>query len=232
VQHGNPAGRHARWSTAASLVILLDLAQFVVVWLVAMARYPGGNPWNLHAPGYSFWRNTLSDLTASVADDGRPNGTYRSFMVSLGLLAPAMLIAWLHLPRLFARYRRLGRTVRILGWLSAAGLVWVATAPANLDPRAHVLAIGASSLPAAVGLALACAGLFLGRAVSRCYAWFTGGLLAVVWLQVVQYLYSFWLGGTWSPAMPAMEKVAALYVLAWLSASAILWGGGRGLPEA
>ncbi|MCE5278362.1 MAG: hypothetical protein ABFD92_01310 [Planctomycetaceae bacterium] len=213
---GRPRRDYGRWA------ILLAAAQFVGVSIVAMAMYPGGHPWDPQAAGYSFWRNTISDLTKSAANNGQPNPAYVAFLASLAVLAAGMAVAWFRLPRWFPRWRRLGSTCRVLGAVSVAGMIWLAAAPADTAPHQHVLAIAASAGPGLASVALACGAMFLDRACPRWWAVFTLGMLVVSTVSFTHYVHHFWLDGQWPPAAPAVEKLAALYVLTWLTLSAVI----------
>jgi len=201
--------------------VLLAVGQFVVIQGLAMTRYPGGHDWDKAAPGYDFWRNTLSDLGKTVAVNGRPNplsalsrGSATVFLLSLGPL-------WLVLPRLFPDRRRLGAAVRVLGMLSLGGIVGLGLTPADKYHVGHAVANGFAAVPGLAAYLLSCWGMVFTQKTNakHCPRWLPvvgGVLLIVAMVHFGQYVAHFWLGFAWPPAAPACQRLAFLAGLAWI----------------
>jgi hypothetical protein len=223
---GQPTARARRpsrvaLSRLAGLLILSAVGQVVVMFLLAAHFYPGGDYWDARTAGYSFWRNTFCDLGMATAHNGRANPTWSvAFGLSMIVLFLAFGPLWLGLPRLFPRARRIGFAVAGLGLMSVVGGVLVPVFPAG--QAGHGVAIGFSAVPGLAALILAIIGLAVARAWRM--AAFSAGLLVVGLAHFTQYVQAFWLDRPWTPAAPAMAKVAAMYALAWMATIAmILW---------
>jgi hypothetical membrane protein len=204
----------------ACLLIILSVVQFVIIWSVAMARYPGGNEWDHSAEGYSFWRNTFSDLGKTVTCAGRANPNLGGvFNLSLTAVMLGLAPLWLVLPRLFPTRRLLGRIVRVLGMLSILGMFGVGLVPGD-HSTLHAAFIGMAAVPGLAAAITALAAMFLCPRCPKAYVWFTLAFLATALVHFGQYVNHFWLGGPWTPAAPAAQKVAVLFGLAWMLVTA------------
>ena len=99
---------HGRW--AAGIAGLLAA--------IAMLRYPGGTFRDHSTRGYSLSHNFLSDLGATVAHNGQPNGTGTIlFIASLTILVLGMGGCLVGLIRLYSR------NAATRPWVLAAGAV-------------------------------------------------------------------------------------------------------------
>ncbi len=121
--------------------VMLAIAQFVVLTLLAMLFYAGGNQLDAAAPGYSFTRNFFSSLGLTVAY-GQPNTLSASLFfiamtgAGLGLIAFALgFPACVSSTPLSKWAAWLGSAVAIL---SGACFIGVALTPANLDRPRHL----------------------------------------------------------------------------------------------
>ncbi len=200
----------------ACSVVLLAVAQFVVIQGLAMTQYPGGHGWDYTAPGYHFWWNTQCDLGKNVAFNSLPNpmgvwsrASTAGFMLSLGLL-------WLILPGLFPDCPRIGLLMRVFGIASLAGMVGLAFTPADEAPIAHAVANGLAAVPGLTAAVLACLGMARSKQSPRFLLVLGGVFLIVALIHFGQYVGHFWLGCDWTPAAPAIQRVAFLLGLLWI----------------
>ncbi len=223
----------------ACVAILAAVAGFLAGSAVAIGLYPGGQPWNRSARGYSFWHNTLSDLGKFVGE-GRladPVGS-RVFDASLLVLTAGIGVLWVFLPVVLGGVR-LARAARVLGLLSLVGGAGIALTPGDRYPTGHVIAIGLAAVPALLALTLTCicvlaplartapATTARHRLAPRAYAAATVLLLALVLIHFGQYVACFWLGLAWTPAAPTMQKLAMMWALVWIAFSALRIGAAK-----
>jgi hypothetical membrane protein len=123
-------------------LIMAGCAQFVLLTLLAMLVYAGGNAENPDAPGYQFFRNFFSDLGLTIAYNGEANtASFLLFTIALSLAGLSLIVFFILMPRFFKQ----DKMALALTWLgSLAGLVagacfiGVAFTPANLLMQAHV----------------------------------------------------------------------------------------------
>jgi hypothetical protein len=227
--------------TAGALAVLLSILSAMILLGVAMARYPGGTALDPAAAGHSFWFNFLCDLTNPVAVNGQSNrvgsGFARAAMIAL---STALGCFWLILPALFRARPRLGLPIRTAGLLSVAGLVAVPLA----DGLMHVVAVFASSIPALVAGTLGTIGILRASSLppppatdaarsspapSRSPPRIPALLPALAFATVaaaladsVLYARSYLVEPrVIAPALPLFQRVALLFMLAFMAAVAI-----------
>lgn len=144
-----------RWATTLAVVLIL----------IAMLVYPGGTGRDPTARGYSFFRNSLSDLGSTVAHSGESNHLGAGlFFASLGLLTIAIGRCLVALIRLYSRApvpRYLVRAAGIGGMFGCLALAGVAFTPHDKSPELH----GQFTLVAY--LAFVIAAIFSGLAAAR-----------------------------------------------------------------
>lgn len=227
VAAGMPDARYRR-VRAVCLCIWLGLGQFVIVTLIAMVRYPGGQPWDTDAPGYSFWHNTLSDLGKNVALNGEPNAMSNFMLLSGGLAALISMTLWLVLPWIFACSSAMRRSVWILGVFSVAGMALALCTPGDSIAQMHGLGVFMGAVPALVALSLIAGQMIRRRTCPRLLAFATMLLIATAGANLVLFATHFWLAREWAPIDPLAEKLVAIYVLGWiLAVSWHAWQKGR-----
>jgi hypothetical membrane protein len=204
-------------------IVLLAVAQFVVIQGYAMTRYPGGHEWNHQAPGYDFWRNTLSDLGKTKAYNDQPNPVSRLSRVSATVFLLSIGLIWLVLPRLFPRRKRLGLLVRVLGLLSLGGMIGLGFTPADKFHVAHAVANGFAAIPGLAAYLLSWWGMTFSNNSKTCpkFLPFAGVVLMILALiHFGQYVAHFWLGFAWTRACPLMQRLAFLAGLVWITLTA------------
>jgi hypothetical protein len=184
-----------------------------------MWAYPGGTDFAPAAGAYRFWTNTFSDLGRLAARDGADNtlsaGLYHW---ALGLLALSLLAAWWVLPTLIPRCRRLGVAIRAGGVLSVVGAFGVALTPADVLPTWHAVTIGLGAVPGLSTIVLFVVGCWRDAACPRWVALWSAAVLASAAVHFLQYARHYWLGGAWTPAAPAAQKVFVLITMGFLLA--------------
>ena len=187
-----------------------------------MWLYPGGNWLDRGAFGHRFFANFLCDLTQPVSLSGMQNRV-GSRCAQFGMLNFALALAcffWL-LPVLFVARGWSASWVRVLG--GGAMLVFVAV------PLTPSLSFGhlherLALLSGALGLAAALAAVnALRRAHRAARVLAAVGALALVFGALDAGLFVYHLGDATPPwSVPALQKVAALLLCAWMVGTARL----------
>lgn len=134
--------RHAmRAQTRATLMVYASF-QFVVLTVIGMAIYPGGNRYDHHADHYVFLANFFSDLGATYTQSGARNTTACAlFVIALGGLGLALINfgpAWTFLTGGAPSHRRAGVFAQVAATLAGLCFIGVAATPHNLEPSLHL----------------------------------------------------------------------------------------------
>ena len=123
---------YGRW--AAGLAAMLAA--------IAMLRYPGGTYRDHSTRGYSLSHNFLSDLGATVAHNGQPNGTGTAlFIASLTILVFGMGGCLIGLITLYSRNtatRRLALAAGVIAAVVCASFIGVALTPEDRMLALHI----------------------------------------------------------------------------------------------
>lgn len=190
-----------------------------------MRLYPGGTWWDRAARGHRFWQNFLCDLEWSVALDGEPNPVGSRFaLAAMLVLIGGLAVFWTAVPRLFAGTRRAHRerrAVPILGLTSSAAIVAVALMPSERFGALHGALVVVAGLPALAAAILAVIALAIGEPRPRIAAWLGGVTLAVAAVDFALYVSHLVAGVEGTPLVPAAQKIALGFLLAWMNAVAL-----------
>ncbi len=202
----------------ARAILLLGVLQYVVLVGLAMAYYPGGHEWDEAVPGYSFWRNSSSDLGRPEAWNGRDN-TVSSRLYTIALLGVIISLAplWLIVPAIIPNLRIVGRIVQAMGFASMVGMVGVGVAPSGSHPHMHMVMIGLAAVPVIPAVVLLTVGMFIDRACPRRLPIASTITLVPILIHFAQYIHHFWLGGPWTPGCVIAQRFMTAAVLAWLA---------------
>lgn len=213
--------RGERRQQGAAVAVLAGASTFVVLMSFAMALYPGGTWMNRQARGYDVVRNFFCDLSAAVALNGAPNPGATYAAVAMVALALALVPFWLLVAFRLRETPRRSAAVRALGLASAVMLPLVPLLPSARYGLLHAAAVLVTSLLGlAAGLAAA-RGLLASKEARRPHGYLAGATLfaaAVTAVLYVRLVASHALVPHWS--LPAMQKIAAMLLLAWLVVTA------------
>jgi hypothetical protein len=194
---------------------------FAVLEAAAMALYPGGTWWEPTALGHRFWQNFLCDLSWRVALNGQDNrvGSLLSQAAML-VLVGGFVPFWVLVGGAGAR------GVRILGLASVLGTAAVTLMPSDRFGSMHGVAV---MLAATTGLAAAVlATVARLRARDRLRGGLGVAVLATSAVDFALYVRTFAGGGPGPLALPAIQKVALMLLLAWMVAVATPGSQGQG----
>ncbi len=179
----------------------IGLVLFVVGYLVAAARYPGGTLLDRGTVGYAHLGNFWCDLLSVVAYNGQPNAARVIALTATALLPAALLPLWWQLPVLWGASWRRAPVVPVAGTLATVAMLGVAT-------RLHDEAIHVGAVAAGV----ACGVLLMRLATARLRAVLLGGGFA---LTCGACDYAAYVGGAPTLWLPGLQKLAGAALLAW-----------------
>jgi hypothetical protein len=209
--------RRLSWGAA---VVLVAMAVGIALLARAMRLYPGGNFFDRNCAHHSVWLNCLCDLTGARSAGGAPNPGSPSARAAIVSLAISLGAFWLILPSLLPALSRgarsVGAVIRVAGALSALGLLAVPLA----DGAAHAVAVYAAAGPGLVASVTAFVALVRGSRdvallLPASSAIAAGAIDSVLYARrVLDHFLSC------PPALPALQRIAGLFMLAWMAATA------------
>lgn len=205
-----------RHSTPSRLVVGC-LAGFGVLEIAAMLLYPGGTFWDRTTRGVSFWQNYVCDLASSVALNGQPNslGAHLA-QAAMFFMVIGFAPFWWIMPRLFTRFRRLGRWVRAMGLASLTGTAAVALLPSSRFGAWHGVAVIAAATPGLAAASLSVVALSMAETRPRVAAVLGAAVLVLSSLDFALYARTMHGGGPGPILLPIAQKIALLLLLAWM----------------
>jgi hypothetical protein len=215
----------------APALILLGLAGFVALTALAAAVYPGGTFCDAGAPRYEFWGNFFCDLTQPVTQRGADNARSRTLaQASFASFSLALIPFWWELGGLIRAWR--GTATRVAGLLSALATNVIAWLPSAASPSLHQASVFVAALAGLGAGVLGVAGLVargnveetrtlrapgFGRARAQRVAGWIGGLALLLGAaDATYYAYAIAVPGCHA-LLPALQKLAALCVIAWMA---------------
>ncbi len=109
---------------------------FLLFYVIAAIKYPGGSWVLLDQDGFSFWNNYLCDLLDVYAINGEINSARSYAIIALVFLCTGLFWLWFYLPRLFEHKSTNLSIMQISGLLSLITIVFLALA--NHDKVVYV----------------------------------------------------------------------------------------------
>ncbi|TKD10195.1 hypothetical protein [Polyangium fumosum] len=210
---------------AAALFVLGALVLSLLLMAAAMALYPGGTWLDRASPGHDFLRNFFCDLTADRALNGQTNPGASFAKAGMVLLSAGTLPFWFLVTRLFSERARLGLAVRGLGLASALAAIAVPLAPSQRYGLLHAGLIFVAGVPGLFAGGLATFGLVTTNHGSRTPARLAGLTAGLAALDGALYAAHVASGVEITSALlPALQKLAALALVAWMAGTATLAG--------
>ena len=88
---------------------------FLLFYIIAAIKYPGGSYADPTHEGFSFFNNYLCDLLDSQAIIGIENTASLYARLSLAILCLTMIIIWSYLPKLFSKKSIFHPIIQIAG---------------------------------------------------------------------------------------------------------------------
>ncbi|HEY4157410.1 MAG TPA: hypothetical protein VGM29_04905 [Polyangiaceae bacterium] len=212
--------RRAR-NELVALGVLACLGAFVLLLLVAMLIYPGGNWLDPNADGHRFFLNFFCDLTQPFAISGRPN-PLGSLLAKVAMLWFALALGgffWIA-PSHFEKGARIGVWVRTLGLSATLTYAVVPLVPSERFGPIHTEAILMAAPPGLLAVLLIVLGLTRADPAKKLLAWL--GVLSLALGAVDSAVFVSHLGVRGPPPrlLPVLQKLAAISLSTWMAALA------------
>jgi hypothetical protein len=208
-------------TTRAPLALASSVVAFVVLFYAAACAYPGGTHFDHASVGHDLWRNTLCDVTRTVALDGRPNTAACTLArVAMIVLAAGLGTFFMLVPRLFPARRRTAMLVRALGSLAAVGAVGVVLLPSDRFPSLHGVAVVSAGIPGLTASLVSLHAVMRERTSARAVILFGALALGVAAVDFALYVSELVSDGPSQLAVAVLERIATALLLAWMLAVA------------
>ena len=185
------------------LLPLGAMALFVVFYLLAAWRYPGGSWVEPGREGFSFRYNYLCDLLDTRAVGGAVNAGRYWARASLGVLCAGLCYLWVYLPALAGGPSWNRHLMRASALAALLTMVF-------LTAGTHDLTVRIAGVFGGLALVSAIAGLWQGG--RRVLALFGAWCLAVFLLN-----YALYETGSYLRALPLIQKVTFLSFIGWFA---------------
>ncbi len=208
----------------ASLFLILSIALFVALEVVAMALYPGGTWLDRTSPGHDFFHNFFCDLTAPKALNGKPNPGAIFAKAGMFVFTLALLPFWVLVTTVVRQLRsRLANVVMALGTISSLSAALVPFVSSQQYGFVHPLLIFLAGIPGLLAGGLSTYGLVKTKSRSRLSARLAVLTVVLAGLDGVLYAIHVATGYEFSPALlPGLQKVAAMSLVLWMLSAAVL----------
>jgi len=183
------------------LLPLFGMLIFVLLYILAALRYPGGSWIMPQQNGFSFWNNYLCDLLDHNAINGELNTARYFARSSLTVLCLSLALIWYYLPSLFngKNYNK-----KIM-WLSGiAALV----ATSFLSSGAHDRTVRIAGFFAVIAF-LTC---FIELLKARHIKLFVSGIGCLMIFLVNYYIYET---GLYIGFLPVIQKITFISFIIW-----------------
>ena len=185
------------WIALPAICILL----FLLLYLVAAWRYPGGSFAHPEHTGFDIRNNYLCDLLDTFAINGNLNEGRFYARSALFFLCGGLLYLWFYLPELFAEVRLL----HIVMWLSgmlALGIIFFMAA------HNHDLIVRLAGVFGVIGL-VSCSYALLQEGYIK------AGILGVICTLVFLINYYIYETSVYIETLPSIQKVTFILCLSW-----------------
>ncbi|MBT8302025.1 MAG: hypothetical protein KJO63_11870 [Maribacter sp.] len=183
------------------LLPLIGMLLFVLFYILAALKYPGGSWMMPHQDGFSFWNNYLCDLLDYNAINGELNTARYFARTSLIVLCLSLVVLWYYLPNLFK-----GKNINInIMWLSGiAALV----ATSFLSSGAHDRTVRIAGFFAVIAFLTCFIELFKAKHIKLFFI----GIGCLIIFLVNYYIYET---GLYIRLLPVIQKITFLCFIIW-----------------
>ncbi len=183
------------------LLPLFGMLLFVILYILAAFKYPGGSWVMPQQNGFSFWNNYLCDLLDQNAINGELNTARYFARTSLTVLCLSLVLLWYYLPSLF-KGKNLNKNIM---WLSGiAALV----ATSFLSSGAHDRTVRIAGFFAVIAF-LTC---FVELLKARHIKLLVFGIGCLIIFLVNYYIYET---GLYIRLLPVIQKITFVCFIIW-----------------
>jgi len=191
---------HMNWKRFLPFV---GMGLFILFYLVAASRYPGGSWADPSQVGFSWRHNYLCDLLDTQALNGELNvGRYWA-RVALGVLCAGLLLLWYQLPDLMDPSPVLRRVLRLSGAAAFGTTIF-------LNSGTHDLTVRIAGIFGMVALLSAVIGLWRSG-----HLWIS--LLGGWCLGIFLLNYAVYETGSFIRMLPLIQKITFASFLGWFA---------------
>lgn len=191
---------------------------FIALIALAMLLYPGGTWWSPERIGHAFWENFLCDLLHQKSLGGQVNvRSARLTLAAMVLLVVGIVAAFSLSPEVIPSRKQLGRKLAWFGGVGAVLLVGAPLVPSDLHPLLHSSAVVFGGLPTLVSFAVLVGAILLEPATARPLRAVSLGLLVLTAIAMALYIWTAFLHGPSLRILPAIERIANILLLLWLT---------------
>ncbi|HEY2406082.1 MAG TPA: hypothetical protein VGI10_08765 [Polyangiaceae bacterium] len=214
--------------------MLASLGAFVLLLLLAILIYPGGNWLDPSATGHRFFLNFFCDLTQPFSISGRPNPV-GSLFAKAAMLWFALALGgffWIA-PSHFEKGARIGVWVRTLGLSATLTYAVVPLVPSEHFGPIHTDAILTAAPPGLLAVLLIVFGLTRAGPAKKLLAWLGVLSLALGVVDSAVFVNHLGVHGPPPRLLPVLQKLAAISLSTWMAALAYrTWAARSARPEA
>lgn len=193
----------------------LAVAVFVVLLGTSMVLYPEGTWTDRTTTSYRFFENFFCDSTHAHGLNGMPNPGAPYAKAALVAMAPALVLFFVCLARTLVARPGRARAVHALGILSGVALVFVPFTPSDTFGALHAVPSLTASCSGLLALLLFLSAAWREPGAGRAFAMGVV-LLLIASVDVALYVHQVRTNGPTPLALPALQKVAAAWLLGWM----------------
>lgn len=190
------------------LLTLVGIFLFLLLYIFAAARYPGGSDFNKSARGFDWQHNYWCELLAPVAQNGEVNRARPPAIAAMAVLLVSLSVFWNYIPLLFSPDKT-GKTL-----IKYAGMGSMLVTPLLLT-GSHDTVMNIAGLSGCLAIIVLVLRLFTKGMVLAGGT----GVLCLLLCGINNYVYYT---GHYFYYLPVIQKISFIIFLAWFAWLAIL----------
>ncbi len=180
---------------------VLGMSVFILFYVLATFKYPGGSYTDYSQMGFSWQHNYLCDLLDSDAVNGAPNPASTTSRIGLGFLCFGISTLWYLIPQLFPKNKFTYIVIRAAGIGSMLTVIFLAYG-------AHDLVVRIAGILGLLALLITFKALY----DSRYHGLLVYGIISLLLVAANFYIYESRNGSYW---LPLLQKFTFLSCMGW-----------------